>query len=310
MVKSEEEEGVGLEYWLQWHVLVCALIFVVPAVVALILIKKKREPLSSVHLWVPCWRNLNPLWLLFYRAFAFTSMAFLLFQTVSVYGVSVFYFYTQWSFALVMVYFAVGTAISVRGCWRNSYSKKTLPKNGESDEFMKKDLGDSIKLQSYYKQEDCDHKAGFWEYLMQAIYQTSAGAAILTDIVFWCILVPFLLGENFHLTLLIGCMHSLNAVFLLIDSAINSLPFPWYRLTYFVLWSVVYVIFHWLLHAFGFTNWWPYPFLDLSSPWAPLWYLGLGLVHIPCYGLYVLLMRAKNSIFSRMFPSAFGCSFL
>ncbi|XP_059659335.1 uncharacterized protein LOC132306110 isoform X2 [Cornus florida] len=214
-----------------------------------------------------------------------------------------------WCLCLLFLH-SVGTAISVRGCWRNSYSKKTLPKNGESDEFMKKDLGDSIKLQSYYKQEDCDHKAGFWEYLMQAIYQTSAGAAILTDIVFWCILVPFLLGENFHLTLLIGCMHSLNAVFLLIDSAINSLPFPWYRLTYFVLWSVVYVIFHWLLHAFGFTNWWPYPFLDLSSPWAPLWYLGLGLVHIPCYGLYVLLMRAKNSIFSRMFPSAFGCSFL
>jgi len=203
---------------------------------------------------------------------------------------------------LVMVYFALGTVISAAGCW--TYSNKPLPNNEESDGFIKKDLGDSSHTTTTTSKH-YDLEAGFWGHLMQAIYQTSAGASILTDIVFWCILVPFLLDENFQLTQLIGWMHSINAVFLLIDSAFNSLPFPWYRLAYFVVWSVVYVLFHWLLHAFGLTNWWPYPFLDLSTPWAPLWYLGLALVHIPCYGLYVLLIKAKNSIFSTMFPHTF-----
>ncbi|KAG6436708.1 hypothetical protein SASPL_101610 [Salvia splendens] len=50
---------------------------------------------------------------------------------------------------------------------------------------------------------------------------------------------------------------------------------------------------------------WPYPFLDLSTPWAPLWYLALALVHIPFYGLYVWLTKAKHKAFSTWFPNAF-----
>uniref|UniRef100_A0A5B7BU88 Transmembrane protein n=1 Tax=Davidia involucrata TaxID=16924 RepID=A0A5B7BU88_DAVIN len=305
--------GVGWEYWLQWQVPVCALIFVVPTLVAVILVNRvNREPLNSGDLWIPCWRNLNPLWLLFYRAFAFTFMALLLYQILALDGAFAFYFYTQWTFTLVMIYFALGTIISARGCWM--YSRKPLPKNGEKDEFLKKDWEENgsetsvtegtIKLQSRYNQEEFDQRVWVWEYLMQAIYQTCAGAVILTDIVFWCIIVPFLTDENFHVNLLMGCMHTLNAVFLLLDSTLNSLPFPWYRLAYFVLWSVLYVVFQWVLHACGST-WWPYSFLELSTPWAPLWYFGLALVHIPCYGLYALLIKAKSSFFSRIFPHAF-----
>lgn len=34
-------------------------------------------------------------------------------------------------------------------------------------------------------------------------------------------------------------------------------------------------------------------------------YFGMALVHIPCYGLYALLIKAKDQIFSRLFPQAF-----
>ncbi|GFP87564.1 1 4-alpha-glucan-branching enzyme 3 chloroplastic/amyloplastic [Phtheirospermum japonicum] len=103
---------------------------------------------------------------------------------------------------------------------------------------------------------------------------------------------------------IIGCIHSLNVIFLIIETALNRLPFTWFGIIYFVLWSGAYVVFQWVLHASYFT-WWPYPFLDLSTPLAPLWYLGLALVHIPCYGLYVLLTKAKHVSLSRMFPKAF-----
>ncbi|KAL0389761.1 UNVERIFIED_CONTAM: hypothetical protein Scaly_0333200 [Sesamum calycinum] len=240
---KNKETALGLEYWLQWQVLVSALILLLTTVVSVLLLRKRgseeRGSLKPTDFWTPCWRNLHPRWLLFYRAFAFIAMAYLLYQTVAAFGFFVFFFYTQWTFALVMVYFA-----------------------------------------------------------------TSAGAAMLTDLVFWCLLLPFMTGKDFQLTLLIGCMHSVNAVFLILESALNRLPFTWFGLVYFVLWSCAYVVFQWVLHACCFT-WWPYPFFDLSTPWAPLWYLALGLVHIPCYGLYVLLKKAKNAAFSRIFPRKF-----
>ncbi|XP_043716035.1 uncharacterized protein LOC122664324 [Telopea speciosissima] len=58
---------------------------------------------------------------------------------------------------------------------------------------------------------------------MQAIYQTCAGAVLLTGIVFWFIIVPFLSTETFRLNLLMGCMHTLNVVFLLLDTTLNRL---------------------------------------------------------------------------------------
>ncbi|CAO2818206.1 unnamed protein product [Amaranthus hypochondriacus] len=268
--------GIGLDYWMKWQVPVCAFIIVVPACVSIYLIKNKtRIPEaqnSSELLWVPSWRKLSPKCLLFYRALAFLIMAFLLFQMILFSGLFAFYFYTQWTFTLVMVYFGIGTIISAQGCFKSS--------------------------------NKAHQGAGLLGTLMQVIYQTSAAASVLTDLVFWVILVPMMAGKQFELTLLIGCIHSLNAVFLLIDSLLNALPFQWFGFNYFILYSVIYVTFQWILHASG-SNWWPYPFLELATPTAPLWYLGLAVVHVPCYAVYLWFVRGKNWMFSKLFQQAF-----
>lgn len=316
---SSSSSSTGLEYWVQWQVLVCALILILPSLVAVRILKRERRQQgdltmigcsSSSDVWLPCWTNLHPLWLLLFRAFACASLSFILYRAVILLGGPfAFYFYTQWTFALVTLYFALATIVSARGCWR--YSKKSLPgEKGQSNEFLKKGSNKAsgskaTEFQSSYSQQEAtEWKADFLDHLLQAIYQTSGGASMLADVVFWCLLLPFLLGDKFQLTLLIGSLHSVNAVFLILDSALNSQPFSWYGLAYFVLWSVSYVAFQWILHACGFT-WWPYPFLELSTPSAPLWYLALALIHLPCYGIYVLLVKAKGSIFSRIFPHAF-----
>ncbi|XP_020101194.1 uncharacterized protein LOC109719082 isoform X4 [Ananas comosus] len=211
---------------------------------------------------------------------------------------------------------AIATFVSARGCW--SYSKH-FTAHVENRGLLKRDVeenidstvnpetnsnGKAIRFGSSYGQGDIEQKAGILENLMQITYQTSAGAVVLTDIVFWGLLVPFLSVEHFSLDLLMGCMHSVNAVFLLLDTALNSMPFPWFRISYFVLWSCVYVAFQWVLHACGFS-WWPYPFLELSTPWAPMWYLSLALIHIPCFGLYAVIVKAKVSFLSKFFPQAY-----
>ncbi|KAH9625817.1 hypothetical protein KSS87_020471 [Heliosperma pusillum] len=202
---------------------VCGLIMIIPAAVALKLITNNQQQhhldgddVSMEDLWVPCWSNLNPKWLLVYRALAFVTMSYILYQMLLFAGLLAFYFYTQWTFTLVILYFAVATAVSAQGCFMSSHKlqpqtnlKHTLPPNK-----MCCDTASQPKQGA---------GAGFLGSALLAIYQTSAGASILTDLVFWCILMPLMSGKDFQLTLVIACIHSLNAVFLIIDSLLNAL---------------------------------------------------------------------------------------
>ncbi|ONM25803.1 hypothetical protein ZEAMMB73_Zm00001d007080 [Zea mays] len=136
---------------------------------------------------------------------------------------------------------------------------------------------------------------------------------MLTDVTFWGLLVPFFYRDKFGLALVTDGMHSLNAVFLLIDTVLNNMPFPWYRMAFFVFWSCAYVTFQWVLHACGSLSWWPYPFLDLSSSGAPIWYWHLPplipsfTIRVPRHGnrsypllLFVLVGRQGEA---HLFPT-------
>ncbi|XP_044503950.1 uncharacterized protein LOC123224379 [Mangifera indica] len=273
---------------------------------------------GSIQLWTSCWKGVHPGWLLLTRFVSFIALAGFLSWDIADCDASVFIYYTEWTFTLVMIYFGLGTVVSAYGCW--VYPKESKSENGAIDEFMIRDVEEtittntltygakeirgSIQLQSQYAEKVIQHRAGFWGYLMQAIYQTCGGAVILTDIVFWCVIVPFLPDAHLKLNTLMGCMHTLNIAFLLLDSALNNLPFPWFRIAYFIQWSCIYVVFQWVIHACGFS-WWPYPFIELDTPWAPLWYFSLAVFHIPCYAIFALIMKAKNTFLPRLFPHAF-----
>ncbi|XXG65643.1 hypothetical protein AAC387_Pa05g3289 [Persea americana] len=82
--------------------------------------------------------------------------------------------------------------------------------------------------------------------------------------------------------------------------------FPWFRIYYFVLWTAMFVIFQWIIHAFVSLRW-PYPFLDLSSPYAPVWYLSVALLHIPCFAIFALVTKLKCYLLSRWFPQSYQC---
>jgi len=93
---SISDDNEGLQYWVRWQVPVCALIIALPAVEAVKFIKKlKAEPLNHTDLWNPCWRNLNPLWVLVYRAFAFVCLSWVLYEVILLTKAYAFYFYTQ-----------------------------------------------------------------------------------------------------------------------------------------------------------------------------------------------------------------------
>ncbi|KAF9621414.1 hypothetical protein IFM89_020936 [Coptis chinensis] len=227
---------------------------------------------SSTQLWTSCWRGLHPTWLMGLRLVSAVVMAGILAWDIQRYDTTIFLYYTEWTFSLTIFYFVLATIISASGLLGNSET----PTSGHqrSNEFMRNDLEESkstssinfrrfqakdiIKLQSIQEAEQNNVlRAGFWGSLMQIVYQTCAGAVVLTDAVFWFIIVPFLSIRHFCLSKLMVCMHTLNALFLLVETALNSLvmlqSFPSFRLVYFVLWSCLYVIVQWVLHACGFS---------------------------------------------------------
>lgn len=55
----------------------------------------------------------------------------------------------------------LGTFISARGCWM--YTTNPLSQSGERDKFLKTDV----------EENSSEQQLGFWEKLMQIIYQVS-----------------------------------------------------------------------------------------------------------------------------------------
>ncbi|KAG2267875.1 hypothetical protein Bca52824_062430 [Brassica carinata] len=308
-------------YWLNWRVLLCALILLSPLVLAAVLIwryegkRRERESqrehpgtLFQDEAWNTCFKRVHPRWLLAFRVFSFAAMLSLLISNVVRDGGGIFYFYTQWTFTLVTLYFGYASLLSIYGCCiynkeaggnTESYTSIHDAEQGTYRPPITRDeAGRTIPKSPIAHSEEAPVReaAGFWVYVFQVQFQTCAGAVVLTDIVFWAIIYPF--TDGYKLSFLDVCMHSLNAVFLLGDTCLNSLRFPLFRISYFVLWSCIYVAYQWIIHAFK-NLWWPYQFLSLSSPYAPLWYLGVTVMHIPCFSVFALVIKMKSRLLRR-----------
>ncbi|XP_073298386.1 uncharacterized protein [Primulina huaijiensis] len=318
-------------YWLNWRVTLCSIWLLMSIVLASILISKSEGRLETEEtnaqnqqkdspgvlyedeVWKPCLTSVHPGWLLGFRVLAFLVLLLMLILNVAVGGGDIFYFYTQWTFTLITIYFGLGSLLSIHGCYRYKYDIKSgnrfdtehgsyrTSTNAHNSNVLNATKGMELNEEHLHRKI-----AGFWGYLFQIIFQMNAGAVILTDVVFWFIIVPFLTIKDYNLNFLIINMHSINAVFLIGDTALNCLRFPWFRIGYFFLWTSIFVIFQWIVHA-CISIWWPYPFLDLSSPFSPLWYSTVALMHAPCYGIFVLIMKGKHFLLSKWFPHSYRC---
>ncbi|KAG8383187.1 hypothetical protein BUALT_Bualt05G0158500 [Buddleja alternifolia] len=310
-------------YWLNWRFLLCAIWILAAMLFSALLIwkyegnKTKRANGTQQEAkgcsykresWQSCSKSIHPVWLLVYRIVAFGALLALLLADVISHSLGIFFFYTQWTFTLVTIYFGLASSISVHGCLR--YCRKTdserdncVSTDVERGSYIAPAVGDNsdkpgtITSLNNYDGPNCKI-ASVWGYALQIIFQMCAGAVALTDSVFWLIIYPFLTAKDYKLGFLVVSVHTVNAVFLLGDTILNSMQFPFFRIAYFVLWTCTFVVVQWIIHAFVSMRW-PYPFLDLSSPYAPIWYLAVGLLHLPCFGIFTLVFKIKRCCLSR-----------
>ncbi|KAK8946792.1 hypothetical protein KSP39_PZI006452 [Platanthera zijinensis] len=317
-------------YWLNWRFALCALWVLASVAASSVLIwrfecfgspggEENRDGKIGVlyedEPWRPCLRTIHPVWLLIFRVFAFCLFLMLIVVNALANGASILYYYTEWTFMLVTIYFGLGLLLSAYGCRQytsEAYGHRIVrtklnPEGGLDLAPTSGEIANgSHAMRNSAIEEGSNNRrtAGFAGYLFQIIYQTNAGAVLLTDFVFWLIIFPVLSMNDYGLSFLQVGMHSINVVFLLGDAALNSLRFPWFRAAYFLLWTSIYVIFQWILHACVSIEW-PYPFLDLSSVHSPIWYFILAVLHVPVYAVFHLLVKMKHSLLMRWFPQSY-----
>ncbi|XP_050271188.1 uncharacterized protein LOC126714836 isoform X2 [Quercus robur] len=298
-------DATSPSYWLKWRVLLCAVWVVMPLVIASFMIWKyeildhMKSDRAETHTnqisqyckaWRPCVKEIHPIWLLAFRVFAFCLLLGTLIVKVVANGGRIFYYYTQWTFTLLIIYFACGSLLSIYGC----YHYHLLSRRDLNVHCVETDAeqGPYVPLTLTYREATNVSKARRISDPQEKNCAFQA-AAILS----------YIFEVMFQITV---NMHTLNAVLLLGDTALNCLRVPLYRISFFVIWTGVYVIVQWIIHA-CVSIWWPYPFLDLSSPYAPLWYLLIASMHIPCYGVFSLIVELKHYLLSKRFPQSYQC---
>ncbi|KAK1425878.1 hypothetical protein QVD17_21240 [Tagetes erecta] len=321
------DDTTALSYWLNWRFFLCALWVLIAVTTAMILIakyevgNKKRseqqdddldsEPIGIVYddeTWRTSFKSVHPVWLLAYRLVAFGVLLAVISFNLVISGAWVLFYYTQWTFILVTFYFGLASSLSIYGCrqyWKKDGDNTTnhVDLDAEQVTLAAPLIEESLVPQhmpmkpSNIGEIHTRKTAGLWGYLCQVVFQICAGAVGLTDSVFWFLIYPYFTPATYKLSFLNVSLHSLNIVFLLIDVILNCLRFPFFRLAYFVLWTCIFVIFQWILHACVLMRW-PYVFLDLSSPYAPIWYLGVGLILFPAFGIFALIIKCKQLLLS------------
>ncbi|KAL2500066.1 hypothetical protein Adt_25616 [Abeliophyllum distichum] len=325
------EDTTTPSYWLNWRFLLCAIWVLTSMLIASFLIWKyehsdnsesdRRETqqdrpwiLHHDESWKPCLKEIRPVYLVVFRVIAFCLLLVSLSFDVATHGGELYYYYTQWTFTLVTIYFGFGSLLSINGCFRHQKANNCC--DYHVSEVVEQGLyvplaggvnENGVKLSKRLVcpgEHNCSQTAGFCGYLFQILFQMTAGAVTLTDTLYWTVIFPFLTIKDYELSFWTVVAHSLNAILLLGDTALNSLGFPWFRISFFIWWTAIYVVFQWILHAFV-SIWWPYPILDLRFPYAPLWYLAVALMHVPCYAIFVLLVKVKHLVLSKWFPQSY-----
>nr|AMK48027.1 hypothetical protein [Lupinus angustifolius] len=220
-------------YWLNWRFLICAVFILIAMGLSSFLIwkyeefnksrrdRRRREEetaglLYKDEAWNTCVKRIHPAWLLSYRTISFIVLLSLLIANVVSDGGGIFYFYTHNN--------AFGSNADNHSSLDSEQGMYVAPTlDGAAD------VSNLYKSSGPYQEPHTRDAADIWGYIFQILFQTCAGAVVLTDCVFWIIIYPFLTAKDFSLDFFTVSMHSFNAVFLLGDTALNcmvALSFP------------------------------------------------------------------------------------
>ncbi|KAL7684630.1 hypothetical protein Plhal304r1_c035g0109981 [Plasmopara halstedii] len=199
-------------------------------------------------------------------------------------------FYTSWNFILQGVYFTGAT-------WR---TKRQLQRQiGERTAIYTAlvDESEDGTGSPFTRRKRIMRASGFHWIDLELLLDICLSVSLLICVVVWVVLYPYAVKIGHPEMILNGvsyCQHGINVLLLQIDFFATRHYVSRDALPLIMGWPSVYAVFAWIVHGTVARGFWPYPFLDLDTPWAPFWYGGLLSAHILTLLLVMLMSKAKN----------------
>ncbi|GMF18411.1 unnamed protein product [Phytophthora lilii] len=135
-----------------------------------------------------------------------------------------------------------------------------------------------------------------WVHL-ELLLDVCLAASLLICVVVWTVLYPYAVKTGHPERILNGvsyCQHGVNVLLLQIDFFASRHLVSRDALPLVMGWPALYAVFAWIVHGTVAKGFWPYPFLQLDTPWAPFWYGGLLAAHILALMLVMMLSKIKH----------------
>ncbi|RLO11717.1 hypothetical protein DYB28_002923 [Aphanomyces astaci] len=127
---------------------------------------------------------------------------------------------------------------------------------------------------------------------LNACFDASVTVSALVSMLFWVAVHP--VDPTFVLYWNVYVQHGANVLILLVEFSLNSFTIRWKSVGFVVLFPVLYAVVTWIGHISWHQSW-PYFFMDLSSPYAPLWYAAVAAVHVVLHLVMVGLSQIKRT---------------
>ena len=199
-------------------------------------------------------------------------------------------FYTSWNFILQGVYFFLAA-------WSTKCQLKHRVDERTATYMALVDGEDDSIVSPFGSRNRISRDSGVHWIDLELLLDVCLAASLLICVVVWTILYPYAVKTGHPEKILNGvsyCQHGLNVLLLQLDFLSTEHLVSKDTLPLIMGWPSVYAIFAWIVHGTVAKGFWPYPFLELNTPWAPLWYGGLLAAHIIALILVMLLSMAKQ----------------
>ncbi|KAE8915174.1 hypothetical protein PF005_g6255 [Phytophthora fragariae] len=199
-------------------------------------------------------------------------------------------FYTSWNFILQGAYFG-GAAWRTRRQLQRRLDERTASYTALVDN------DDDGSDSAFARPRRVLRASGVHWIDLELLLDVCLAASLLICAVVWAVLYPYAVKIGHPETILNGvsyCQHGVNVLLLQMDFFATRHQVSRDAFPLVMGWPSVYAVFAWIVHGTVARGFWPYPFLDLDTPWAPLWYGGLLAAHVVALMLVMLLSRVKH----------------
>lgn len=199
-------------------------------------------------------------------------------------------FYTSWNFILQGTYF-VGAAWRTRRRLQHQVDERTAIYTALVDG------SDDGTGSPFARRKRIMRDRGLHWIDLELVLDICLAASLLICVVVWIVLYPYAVKighPEMILNVVSYCQHGVNVLLLQIDFFATRHFVSRDALPLIMGWPSVYAVFAWIVHGTVARGFWPYPFLDLDTPWAPFWYGGLLGSHILAFVLMMVLSKVKH----------------